>query len=73
MFLSLFFKKSVLYNKVHYLQLKDVRDKGALGIKHCWKIGFEKNFLCVGEYTEYGFDQQTLIWFVCRLWDMVFS
>ena len=44
MFLSLFFKKSVLYNKVHYLQLKDVRDKGALGIKHCWKTGFEKTF-----------------------------
>ena len=23
--------------------------------------------------TEYGFDQQRLIWYVCRLWDMVFS
>ena len=22
---------------------------------------------------EYGFDQQRLIWYVCRLWDMVFS
>ena len=21
----------------------------------------------------YGFDQQRLIWYVCRLWDMVFS
>ena len=21
----------------------------------------------------YGFDQQKLIWYVCRLWDMVFS
>ena len=30
-------------------------------------------FFCVGEYTEYGFDQQRLIWYVCRLWDMVFS
>ena len=24
-------------------------------------------------WTEYGFDQQRLIWYVCRLWDMVFS
>ena len=23
--------------------------------------------------NEYGFDQQRLIWYVCRLWDMVFS
>ena len=31
----------------------------------------EKNyFFCVGEYAEYGFDQQRLIWYVCRLWDM---
>ena len=27
----------------------------------------------MGEYAEYGFDQQSLIWYVCRLWDMVFS
>ena len=27
----------------------------------------------MGEYAEYGFDQQRLIWYVCRLWDMVFS
>ena len=41
--------------------------------KH-WKTSFEKNcFFCVGEYAEYGFDQQRLIWYVCRLWDMVFS
>ena len=30
-------------------------------------------FFCVGEYAEYGFDQQRLIWYVCRLRDMVFS
>ena len=30
-------------------------------------------FFCVGEYAEYGFDQQRLIWYVCRLWDMVRS
>ena len=24
----------------------------------------------MGEYAEYGFDQQRLIWYVCRLWDM---
>ena len=38
------------------------------------KTSFEKKlFFCVGEYAEYGFDQQRLIWYVCRLWDMVFS
>ena len=40
-------------------------------IKH-WKTSFEKTF-CVGEYAEYGFDQQRLIWYVFRLCDMVFS
>ena len=25
----------------------------------------------MGEYAEYGFDQQRLIWYVCRLWDVV--
>ena len=30
--------------------------------KH-WKASFEKTQLfCVGEYAEYGFDQQRLIW-----------
>ena len=39
--------------------------------KH-WKTSFEKKlFFCVGEYAEYWFDQQRLIWY--RLWDMVFS
>ena len=28
--------------------------------KH-WKTSFEKNFFCVGEYAEYGFDHQRLI------------
>ena len=39
------------------------------------KTSFEKKklFFCVNEYAEYGFDQQRLIWHVCRLWDMVFS
>ena len=38
------------------------------------KTSFEKKlFFCVGEYAEYGFDQQRLIWYVCRLWDIVFS
>ena len=32
----------------------------------------KKLFFCVGEYAEYGFDQQRLIWYVCRLWDTVF-
>ena len=32
------------------------------------KTSFEKKlFFCVGEYAEYGFDQQRLIWYVCRL------
>ena len=31
-----------------------------------------EEFFCVGEYAEYGFDQQR-IWYVCRLWDMVFN
>ena len=36
------------------------------------KTSFEKKlFFCVGEYAEYGFDQQRLIWYVHRLWDMV--
>ena len=40
-----------------------------------WKTSFEKKtgFLCVGEYAEYGFDQQRLILYVIRLWDVVFS
>ena len=25
------------------------------------------------DISEYGFDQQRFIWYVCRLWDMVFS
>ena len=33
----------------------------------------KKIFFCVGEYAEYGFDQQRLIWYVFRQWDMVFS
>ena len=33
----------------------------------------KKLFFCVGEYPEYGFDQQRLIWCICRLWDIVFS
>ena len=33
----------------------------------------KKLFFCVGEYAEYGLDQQRLIWYVCRLWAMVFS
>ena len=35
------------------------------------RLVLKKLFSCVGEYTEYGFDQQRLIWYVCRLWDMV--
>ena len=27
----------------------------------------------MGEYAEYEFDQQRLIWYVFRLWEMVFS
>ena len=38
------------------------------------KTNFEKKlFFGVGKYAEYGFDQQRLIWYVCRQWDMVFS
>ena len=33
-----------------------------------WKTSFEKKlFYCVGEYAEYGFDQQRLIWYVCLI------
>ena len=39
-----------------------------------WKTSFEKNCVfCIGEYAAYGFDQLRLIWYVFRLWDMVFS
>ena len=27
----------------------------------------------MSEYAEYGFDQQRLIWYVFRLWDLLFS
>ena len=27
----------------------------------------------MGDYAEYGFDQQRLIWYVCRPWDIVFE
>ena len=37
------------------------------------RLVLKKNCFCVGEYAEYGFDQQRLIWYVFRLWDMVFS
>ena len=30
-------------------------------------------FFCLGEYAEYGCDQQGLIWYVFRLWNAVFS
>ena len=28
----------------------------------------KKLYFCVGEYAENGFDQQRLIWYICRLW-----
>ena len=37
------------------------------------RLVLKKLFFCVGEYAEHGFDQQRLIWYVCRLWDMMFS
>ena len=37
------------------------------------RLVLKKLFFCVGEYAEYGFDQQSLIWHVRRVWDMVFS
>ena len=37
------------------------------------RLVFKKLFLCVDKYAEYGFDQQRLMCYVCRLWDMVFS
>ena len=36
-------------------------------------LNHSKTSFCVGEYVEYGFDQQRLICYVCRVWDMVFS
>ena len=30
-------------------------------------------FFCMGKYAEYVFDQQRFLWYVFRLWDMVFS
>ena len=33
----------------------------------------KKEELSIPITFEYGFDQQRLIWYVCRLWDMVFS
>ena len=39
-----------------------------------WKTSFEKScFFCVGEYAEYRFDQQMLIWYVFRLWGLMCS
>ena len=40
---------------------------------HQGRLVLKKLFFCVDEYAEYGFDQQRLIWYVCRLWDIVFS
>ena len=49
-----------------------------------WSLGVDRRAVkCIGMYavsnrdalvwTGYGFDQQRLIWYVCRLWGMVFS
>ena len=39
-----------------------------------WNTSFEKNlFFCMGDYAECGFNQQGWIWYVCCLWDTVFS
>ena len=50
-----------------------VRPYQTLFRKNTGRLVLKKLFYCVGEYVEYGFDQQKLIWYVCRLWDMVFS
>ena len=34
-------------------------------VKH-WKTSFEKNFFCVGEYAEYGFDHGMFV--ACGIW-----
>ena len=36
---------------------RDSREAIMQNFKHS-KTSFEKNFFCVGEYAEYGFDQQ---------------
>ena len=36
-------------------------------IKRTGRLVLKKMFFCLGEYTEYGFDQQRLIWYVDML------
>ena len=50
-----------------------VHSKVKFPISKTGRLVLKKMFFCVGEYTEYGFDQQKLIWYVFRLWGMVFS
>ena len=42
-------------------------------ISRRWAYMRKKEELSIPITFEYGFDQQRLIWYVCRLWDMVFS
>ena len=52
-------------------QVKLLRDTQTTPIPR--RLVLKKTVFCVGEYAEYWFDQQRLIWFIFRLWDIVFS
>ena len=41
-------------------------------VQNTQRLVLKKNCFSAWASTEYGFDQQRLIWYVCRLWDMVF-
>ena len=55
--------------------LKKTAHRTDIILLRIWKTSFEKKtvFFCIAKYAAYGFDQQRLIWYVFRLWDIVFS
>ena len=40
----------------------------AIDTHYTGRLVCKKLFICMSEYAEYGFDQQRLIWYVCRRW-----
>ena len=58
----------VVIGVVNAAQTQVIRKINRSFRKH-WKTSFGKKncFIVVGEYVEYGFDQQRLIWYVFRL------
>ena len=52
---------------------RSMKSINMLFIEDSGRLVLKKLFFYVGEYAEYGFDQQRLIWHVRRVWDMVSS